>query len=78
MAGRLQAAAARGEPLPDGWLVTPGRPIGPAHVPAIRARQSSPLARARAVETVVDELVANPQAHLRPLEAVQGSLGQHA
>lgn len=74
VAGRLQAAAARGEALPDGWLVTPGRTIQPADVPAIRARQSSSRTRERWAEEIVDELVANPLAHLRPLEDVQGSL----
>jgi ribose transport system substrate-binding protein len=70
VAGRLQAAAARGDALPEGWLVTPGLPITAADVPAIRARQASAVRS----PGVADELVTDAPAHLRPLEDVQGSL----
>jgi ribose transport system substrate-binding protein len=75
VAGRLQAAAARGDALPDGWLVTPGKPIRAADVPAVLSWQSSARTRAVWAKKVVDDLVTNAPAHLRPLEDVQGSLG---
>jgi ribose transport system substrate-binding protein len=75
VAGRLQAAAARGDALPDGWLVTPGRAITAADVPMIRARQASARTRARWFRDQVNELVVNSRAAVRPLEDVPGSLG---
>jgi ribose transport system substrate-binding protein len=74
VAGRLQAAAARGDVLPEGWLVVPGRAIGPTGVPAIRSRQSSERMRSLYLSDQVDELVTNPDAHLRPLTDVADSL----
>jgi ribose transport system substrate-binding protein len=74
VAGRLQAAAARGDTLPQGWLVVPGLPIGVADVPAIRSRQSSARMRELYLEDEIDELVTSPNAHLRPLTAIEGSL----
>jgi len=75
VAGRLQAAAARGDALPDGWLVTPGRTITAADVPMIRARQATAGSRAGWFRHQVNELVVNSRTHLRPIEDVPGSLG---
>jgi ribose transport system substrate-binding protein len=74
VAGRLLAAAARGDVLPEGWLVVPGRAIGPTDVPAIRSRQSSARMRSLYLKDQVDELVTNPDAHLRPLTDLADSL----
>lgn len=75
VAGRLQAAAASGETLPSGWLVTPGLKIDAADLPEIQARQASARTREIWAEDEVNELVVNRHAHLRPLVEVQGSLG---
>jgi ribose transport system substrate-binding protein len=74
VAGRLQAAAARGDTLPQGWLVVPGQTIGVADVTAIRSRQSSARMRELYLQDEIDELVTNPSAHLRPLTAIGDSL----
>jgi ribose transport system substrate-binding protein len=75
VAGRLQAAAARGYPLPEGWLVTPGLTIKPADVRRIRGRQSSRRLRQLVAEDEATDLAVNYQLHLRPLDDVTGSAG---
>jgi ribose transport system substrate-binding protein len=73
VAGRLQATAVKGYPLPQGWLVTPGLTIRPADVRRIRVRQSSNRLRLLADEDEITDLAVNYQAHLRPLNDVTGS-----
>jgi ribose transport system substrate-binding protein len=76
VAGRLQAAAARGDALPEGWLVTPGLAIEPDDVSWIRTRQLSARLRVLSADGEIDDLVTNASAHLRPL--ADASLGQNA
>jgi ribose transport system substrate-binding protein len=70
VAGMLQAAHARyAKPLPHGWLVTPGLPITAGNVDRILQRQEALGNRAVWFQRLADDIVARPDAYLRPLGA---------
>ena len=68
VAGRLLAGAATGRgKLPQGWLETPGLVVDRSNVDAVIRRQTSYQTRVAWFRAEVDELVADPASHLRPL-----------
>ena len=68
VAGRLLADAASGTAkIPAGWLETPGLVVDKSNVDSVIARQKSYPARVAWFRSEVDQLVAHPGAHLRPL-----------
>lgn len=78
VAGLLLAAHAKyATPLPRGWIVTPGMPITAGNVDRILARQESLGNRAQWFQHLAEDIVANPDAYLRPLGAA-GCLSVHA
>ncbi len=54
--------------LPEGWFVAPGLLVTSANIDEIIKRQSSPSTRLDAARQQFDELTANPERHLRPLD----------
>jgi ribose transport system substrate-binding protein len=68
VAGRLLAGAATGRgKLPQGWLETAGLVVNRSNVDAVIARQSSYQGRVSWFRSEVDQFVADPTSHLRPL-----------
>ncbi|RSM65528.1 hypothetical protein DMB66_17000 [Actinoplanes sp. ATCC 53533] len=78
VAGMLQAAHAKyATPLPRGWIVTPGLPITAGNVDRILERQEALGNRSRWFQRLADDIVARPDAYLRPLGAA-GCPSAHA
>jgi ribose transport system substrate-binding protein len=70
VAGWLQAQHAKtGEPLPEGWLYTPGLAVNSSNIDAVVARQSSTDAIAKAVATQVDTILGD-KSYLREMSAI--------
>ncbi|HVQ90044.1 MAG TPA: sugar ABC transporter substrate-binding protein [Mycobacteriales bacterium] len=68
VAGRLLADAATGRSaLPQGWLETPGLVVDKSNVASIIARQVSYQARGAWFRAEIDQIIADPDGHLRPL-----------
>jgi ribose transport system substrate-binding protein len=68
VAGRLLANAAIGRSkLPRGWLEVPGLLVDRSNVDAVIARQSSDRAKVAWFRSEVDQILADPGSHLRPL-----------
>lgn len=68
LAGRLQAEHARsGQPLPRGWLYTPGLAVTQANVDEIVARQASPAAREAWFRPELERIFSDQGKYLRPL-----------
>ncbi|KAA0940137.1 sugar ABC transporter substrate-binding protein [Streptomyces apricus] len=54
--------------LPDGWFLSPGGVVDSSNIDEVIARQKSPAAAYRWYEPVIDELLGDQEAQLKPLK----------